>query len=104
MKHTDFRSTSTGPIAKINGTWYSVNGTTHDIVDIRYELTQRELSQHGVTNDHPASNELQLLDQAIEALGRLHTFYVEHLVDHQHLNNILMSVHPLIERRAHLTH
>jgi hypothetical protein len=48
---TDFRNTSQGPIAKINGVWYSVNGTREDIVDVRYALQAAELEKHGVSND-----------------------------------------------------
>lgn len=50
-QHTDFRTTSTGPIAKAGGVWYSVNGTRGDIMDIRHRLSSEELAKFGVTND-----------------------------------------------------
>lgn len=50
-KITDFIYTKNGPIAKIDGTWYSVNGDTHDIVDVRYPLTENECKTYNVKND-----------------------------------------------------
>lgn len=50
-QHTDFRSTSTGPIAKADGRWYSVNGRRGDIMDVRHALSPEELTKHGVSND-----------------------------------------------------
>lgn len=50
-QHTYFRVTSTGPIAKADGRWYSVNGRKGDIMDVRHALTAEELATHGVTND-----------------------------------------------------
>ena len=42
---TNYRTTSTGPIARINGTWYSVNGGPHrGWIETRYPLTQSELA------------------------------------------------------------
>jgi len=51
IQATDFRQTSTGPIAKVNGRWYSVNGTRDDIMDIRYSLSKEDLTKFGVNND-----------------------------------------------------
>jgi len=51
IQATDFRQTSTGPIAKVNGRWYSVNGTRDDIMDIRYSLSKEDLAKFGVNND-----------------------------------------------------
>lgn len=48
---TGFKMTSTGPIAKITGVWYSVNGTINDIVDIRYPLDDKERIKYSVSND-----------------------------------------------------
>lgn len=50
-KVTGFTMTSTGPIAKIEGFWYSVNGILGDIIDIRYALTKEELTKYSVSND-----------------------------------------------------
>lgn len=40
--------TATGPIARIGGTWYSVNGNIKLIWDIRYPLSEKEMMEHGV--------------------------------------------------------
>jgi len=50
-QHTDFKHTSSGPIAKAGGRWYSVNGVKGDIVDVRHALKAEELSKYKVTND-----------------------------------------------------
>ena len=50
-EHTDFKVTTKGPIAKMNGIWYSVNGYRDDIVDVRHELTRIELDTFGAKND-----------------------------------------------------
>lgn len=39
---TDFRHTTTGPVARIDGVWHSVNGL-HSVSEIRYPLSQREI-------------------------------------------------------------
>ena len=51
VRVTDFRNTPRGPIAKVDGKWFSVNGVKGDIQDVRYDLDDRELVEHGVTND-----------------------------------------------------
>jgi len=48
---SELRNTSKGPVAKIQGTWYSVNGNYKEIVDVRYRLTESELLQNNITND-----------------------------------------------------
>lgn len=41
---TNYRMTRTGPIARINGTWYSINGGPHrGWIETRYPLTKSEL-------------------------------------------------------------
>jgi len=49
--HTDFRYTTNGPIAKLDGVWYSVNGTRYDIQDVRHALSVEELLNSKVNND-----------------------------------------------------
>jgi len=44
-KHTDFKHTSMGPVAKFNDIWYSVNGVAGNIVDVRYPLNVKELHE-----------------------------------------------------------
>lgn len=40
---TDYRMTHTGPTARINGTWFSVNGAPeHGWLETRYPLTESE--------------------------------------------------------------
>jgi hypothetical protein len=50
-EHTDFKVTTKGPIAKMDGIWYSVNGYRDDIVDVRYPLIEMERKAFGVSND-----------------------------------------------------
>ncbi len=47
----DFLHTKRGPIAKLKGIWYSVNGSAEDIMDVRYALKEQELFEFGVTNE-----------------------------------------------------
>ena len=49
-EHTDFKFTTKGPIAKMDGIWYSVNGYRDDIVDVRFPLTEQELKDFCVSN------------------------------------------------------
>ena len=51
QKATAISSTVEGPVAKIDGKWYSVNGNIQEIVDIRYPLSAQELTRFGLTND-----------------------------------------------------
>ena len=46
----DFRNTPSGPIAKAEGRWYSVNGVKGDIMDVRTALTSEELLKYKVSN------------------------------------------------------
>ncbi len=39
---TDFRHTPTGPVARVDGIWHSVNGL-YCVQEIRYPLSQREI-------------------------------------------------------------
>ena len=48
---SDFLYTKKGPIAKMKGIWYSVNGSAEDIMDVRYALKEQELFEFGVTNE-----------------------------------------------------
>ena len=48
---SDFRYTNKGPIAKLKGIWYSVNGTADDIIDVRYALKEQELNEFGIHNE-----------------------------------------------------
>jgi hypothetical protein len=49
---TDFKTTSTGPVAKIRGYWHSVNGTSRtNVVEVRYTLRDSELEALGLVND-----------------------------------------------------
>lgn len=41
--------TSTGPVALIDGTWYSVNGTSTEVFEIRYALRPSEITALGLT-------------------------------------------------------
>jgi hypothetical protein len=50
-QHTDFKYTNSGPIAKANGIWYSVNGNARGITDVRHALNEKELKEFGVKND-----------------------------------------------------
>lgn len=47
---TEFCSTPSGPIAKAEGVWYSVNGVKGDIMDVRHALTSEELLKYKVSN------------------------------------------------------
>ncbi len=52
---TDFRHTPTGPVARVDGIWHSVNGL-YCVQEIRYPLSQREIdnlhAEEGRTPDH----------------------------------------------------
>jgi hypothetical protein len=48
---SDIKFTNTGPIACINGIWYSVNGNKQEIVDVRFPLTDKERTKYSVTNN-----------------------------------------------------
>jgi hypothetical protein len=48
---TDFLYTNKGPIARLRGIWYSVNGSAEDIMDVRYALKEQELLEFGIQNE-----------------------------------------------------
>lgn len=43
--------TNTGPMAKIDGVWYSVNGSAEKIIEVRYPLSKQELELFDLVND-----------------------------------------------------
>lgn len=51
---TSIKHSPVGPIAKINGVWYSVNGNVNEIIDVRYALSPSELIEFRVRNDQAA--------------------------------------------------
>ena len=47
---TEIRLTATGPIACYDGIWYSVNGTSYEVQEIRFALRDFELEEFGIRN------------------------------------------------------
>ena len=107
IKHTDFKQTSTGPIAKIDGKWWSVNGTHQDIVDVRYALNSTELQRLGIKNDGlddlktemiNKDRELRMIDTALTALYSLYTHGLNTGVAYTVLEDMMSSERPLVDR------
>ena len=57
----DFRNTTTGPIAKIDGEWFSVNGNEREIFDLRFRVN------HPLPPERPFSPEFQARAETLGA-------------------------------------
>ena len=107
IKHTDYMQTSTGPVAKIDGKWFSVNGNHQEIIDVRYALNSTELQRLGIENDGldglktdmiNKDRELRLIDTAITALRELYVHGLNSGVAYTVLESMMSSEHPLVDR------
>ena len=107
IKFSEFKNTSTGPIAKIDGKWWSVNGTHQDIVDVRYALNSRELQREGIKNDGlddlktemvNKDRELRMIDTALTALRELYVHALNTGVAYTVLEDMMSSDQHLVDR------
>lgn len=107
IKHTEYLQTSTGPVAKINGKWCSVNGNHQEITDVRHVLNTKDLQRFGLENDGMddlkmemihKDRELRMIDTAISSLRELYAHGLDTGVAYTVLENMMSSESSLIER------
>lgn len=107
IKHTEYKQTSTGPIAKIDGKWFSVNGDHQEIIDVRYALNSTELQRLGIENDGMDAlkteminkdRELRMIDSVLTALRELYVHGLNTGVAYTVLEDMMSSERPLVDR------
>lgn len=65
---TDLRHTSTGPVARINGVWHSVNTYQGQVDEIRFALPAHVIAELGLPED-VAVTKYDTLAEAVAAAG-----------------------------------
>lgn len=64
---TNLRQTPTGPVAQIDGVWYSVNASHETVHEIRFALSEREIAALELNRPEPSKSAYDLAVRADKA-------------------------------------
>lgn len=91
--------TSTGPVALIDGVWYSVNGTSTEVYEVRYALRPSEVEALGLA---PVAQIIDLTSTIAPTVGAYHFVCLDEGTDRISVDGVVHTPSEVLGSGSHL--